>query len=87
MKYTIISDTEMTEVNSFEMMGWKEEKVTREVKGDKMHVVSNTTINIRLQYHITRIDYILINSSAYTKCATCGAGTAYPSGAPESISH
>ena len=44
MKYTIISDTEMTEVNSFEMMGWKEEKVTREVKGDKMHVVSHTTV-------------------------------------------
>jgi hypothetical protein len=26
------------------MMGWKEEKVTREVKGDKMHVVSHTTV-------------------------------------------
>jgi hypothetical protein len=62
MKYTIISDTEITEVNSFEMMGWKEEKVTREVKGDKMHIVSNTTIgqkkNIRLQYRMTRMEYV-----------------------------
>jgi len=52
MKYTIISDTEMTEVNSFEMMGWKEEKVTREVKGDKMHVVSNSTIGQK-KYQVT----------------------------------